>query len=216
MISGSVEAGRGSGRSATRDGNDATDLALIARREAFLGFLARRLGNRADAEDVLQEFCLRVLARKGQLRDARRLESWLYSILHSVLNDHFRKIGRHVRLGRAFGHELQLAEPEPDAAETMAHVCNCVQGLVPQLRASDAELIQRIDMAEEDRASVAAELGLSRGALAVRLHRARTALRERLLAHCGSCCSDGFDDCSCTPSGCENPVSGSHCDHTTA
>ena len=51
-----------------------TETALIEGRRAFLGFLAKRLGNRADAEDVLQEFCLRVLARKDQLRNVERMD----------------------------------------------------------------------------------------------------------------------------------------------
>ena len=46
---------------------------LVTSRNAFLGFLMKRLGNRADAEDVLQEFCMRVLARKDQLREVDRI-----------------------------------------------------------------------------------------------------------------------------------------------
>ena len=33
--------------------------ALLDGRGAFMGFLVKRLGNRADAEDVLQDFCIR-------------------------------------------------------------------------------------------------------------------------------------------------------------
>jgi RNA polymerase sigma-70 factor (ECF subfamily) len=51
------------------------DRALLAGRSAFLGFLIKRLGNRADAEDVLQEFCIRVLTRKDQLREAERMDA---------------------------------------------------------------------------------------------------------------------------------------------
>ncbi|WP_228873454.1 sigma factor [Roseibium aggregatum] len=46
---------------------------------------------------MLQEFCIRVLARQDQLRDAERLDAWLYAILRSALNDHFRKAGRRRR-----------------------------------------------------------------------------------------------------------------------
>ena len=38
-----------------RSGLQAT---LSTNRNAFLGFLVKRLGNRTDAEDVLQEFCV--------------------------------------------------------------------------------------------------------------------------------------------------------------
>ena len=187
------------------------DHALIVGRAAFLGFLVKRLGNQADAEDVLQEFCIRVLARKDQLREADRLDAWLYAVLRSALNDHYRKTGRRKRLGDAFAVEMNSAEETVDSVETMTRMCNCVKGLVPELRPADADLIRRIDIDEESRASVAADLGLKPGTLAVRLHRARAALGDALLGHCGFCCKHGFDDCSCPPAGCENHDDATDC-----
>ena len=187
------------------------DRALLVGRSAFLGFLVKRLGNRADAEDVLQEFCMRVLTRKDQLRDTERMNAWLYAVLRSTLNDYYRKTGRRKRLGDAFAIEMQSAEDTSEAVETLAQICACVKGLMPQLRPGDGELIRRIDIDEEDRASVAAELGLKPGTLAVRLHRARAALGDALLGHCGFCCKHGFEDCSCPPAGCEHPEQSTHC-----
>lgn len=185
------------------------ETALVDGRAAFLGFLTKRLGNSADAEDVLQEFCVRVLARRDQLREAERMDAWLYAILRSTLNDHYRRAGRRGRLAEAAAREPEeLAE---DAAEQMTHICTCMSGLLPALRPADAELIRRIDFGEEDRGVVAADLGLSRNALGVRLHRARSALRDALTSHCGPCCKTGADDCYCPPDGCENAEHGSHC-----
>ena len=79
----------------------ATENALVEGRKAFLGFLAKRVGNRADAEDVFQEVCIRVLTRKDQLRDVERMDAWLYAILRSTMNDHFRKATRRSRLAVA-------------------------------------------------------------------------------------------------------------------
>lgn len=202
-----------SARTGTRhdSAGERLDRALTNGRSAFLGFLVKRLGNRADAEDVMQEFCIRVLARQDQLRDAERLDAWLYAILRSALNDHFRKTGRRRRLEDAVAQEMQSAEDVVEAPEAMAAICGCVKGLVSELRPADAELIRRIDISEEDRASVAADLGVRPGTLAVRLHRARAALRDKLLGHCGCCCEGGFEDCSCPPAGCENPDHATHC-----
>ena len=185
---------------------------LSTNRNAFLGFLVKRLGNRPDAEDVLQEFCIRVLARKDQLRDARRMDAWLYAVLRSALNDHYRKLGRSRRLKDAVALEAQSAAIADDPVEDMEVICNCVKGLVNELRPPDADLIRRIDIDEDDRMIVAADLGLKAGALNVRLHRARAALSDVLLAHCGPCCRHGFDDCSCSPPGCEDPVEETDCE----
>ena len=65
--------------------DDPSIRALSANRQMFLGFLVNRLGNLSEAEDVLQEFCLRVIKRKDQLRDAEKLNGWLYSVLRSCL-----------------------------------------------------------------------------------------------------------------------------------
>jgi len=173
--------------------------ALISDRKAFLGFLIKRLGNTADAEDVLQDFCIRVLARKDQLRDAERMDAWLYSILRSSLNDFYRKNGRRERLGEAYAIEPKDTPGSGDASEIFTQICACVQELVPELRPADANLIRKIDIEEGSRKSVAASLGVAIGTLAVRLHRARLALRNRLLGHCGYCCEDDFEDCSCAP-----------------
>jgi RNA polymerase sigma factor (sigma-70 family) len=194
----------------------AVEQALLAGRPAFLGFLAKRLGNQTDAEDVLQEFCIRVFARKDQLREVDRMEAWLYSVLRSTLNDHYRKSGRRKRLGDAYAIEMQTAEDAGDAIETMAVICGCVKGLLSQLRPADRELIQRIDFNEEDRASVAADLEVKPGTLAVRLHRAHGAIADLLLGHCGFCCKHNFEDCACPPAGCEHPDDATDCADTEA
>ncbi|WP_027256024.1 RNA polymerase sigma factor [Leisingera aquimarina] len=185
---------------------------LVTNQSAFFGFLMKRLGNRADAEDVLQEFCTRVLARKDQLREANRMDAWLYAVLRSALNDHYRKSGRSRRLRDAVAQEAQSAMVADDPVEDMDVICKCVKGLVTELRPGDAELIRRIDIDDDDRAMVAADLGLKPGTLNVRLHRARAALGDALLAHCGPCCRHGFDDCSCPPPGCEHPVEETACE----
>ncbi len=192
-------------------GDRGLERALTAGRSAFMGFLVKRLGNRADAEDVLQEFCIRVLARKDQLREVERMDAWLYAVLRSALNDHYRKAGRSRRLNDAVAQEMNTAALEEDPAEAMGVVCNCVKGLVPGLRPSDADLIRRLDIDGADRATLAAELDLKPGTLNVRLHRARAALADALLSHCGYCCQHGFEDCSCPPVGCEHPVEETDC-----
>ncbi|WP_306259333.1 RNA polymerase sigma factor [Pararhizobium sp. IMCC21322] len=179
-----------------------TETALIDNRAEFLGFLTKRLGNRTDAEDVLQEFCLRVLARKDQLREVERMGAWLYSVLRSSLNDHYRKNARRTRLADAVSREPETwAE---DASDQLAKLCSCAGGLISELRPVDASLIRRIDFGDEDRASVAADLGLHRNALGVRHYRARIALRDAVVRHCGPCCKSDRDDCYCPPAGCQN------------
>ena len=192
--------------------NNNPEAVLSTNRGAFLGFLMKRLKDRSDAEDVLQDFCMRVLARKDQLREVDRMGAWLYAVLRSALNDHYRKLGRSNRLKDAVSREVEAAIVAEDPVEAMSMICECVKGLVTELRPNDADLIRRVDIEEVERSAVAKDLGIKPGTLNVRLHRARVALGDALLAHCGPCCRHGFEDCSCPPEGCEHPVEEIDCE----
>ncbi len=172
---------------------------LVSNRRAFLGFLARRLGSREDAEDVLQDFSLRALSRRGQLRDSDSIVAWLYTLLRSSLVDHYRKRGRLERVKKAYDQEIKTVEEAIDGAGLHDGFCACLHTLLPALRPDQAELVRRVDLNQEDRASLATELGVAPGTLAVRLHRARQALGQALVASCSSCPEHGFDDCCCHP-----------------
>ena len=178
-------------------------VALFDQRDVFIGFLMKRLGNKTVAEDVLQDFCLRVLYNKDKVRDVDRLDAWLFAVLRSTLNDHFRKTGRKERLETAVAIDPTTPKTAPDAFDELGHICTCINALIPELRPGDADLIRQIDLEGRSRPEVAAELGLATGTLAVRLHRARAALRDRLLSHCGCCCEHGFEECHCPPAGCD-------------
>ncbi|WP_233416954.1 hypothetical protein [Halovulum marinum] len=108
---------------------------------------------------VLQDFSIRVLTRKDQLRDVERMNAWLYAILRSTMNDHYRKATRHSRLAVAVAREPQ--ELVADAPVQMARPCTCPSRLLTELRPIDAKLIRRIDFGEEDRGMVAADMGLN-------------------------------------------------------
>jgi len=178
-------------------------LVLVNNHRAFLGFLARRLGSREDAEDVLQDFSLRALSRRDQLRDSDSVVAWLYTLLRSSLVDHYRKRGRLERVKKAYDQEIKTVEEAVDGSGLHDGFCACLHTLLPALRPDQAELVRRVDLGEEDRASLAAELGVAPGTLAVRLHRARQALGQALVASCASCPEHGFDDCCCHPNNSE-------------
>lgn len=174
----------------------AVEAALIENRRAFLGFLARRLGGQHEAEDVLQDFYFRALSRAHHLRKSESVVAWLYRVLRSTLADHHRSKQRRARHEGAYAHER---EGHTQALDTELHaiVCQCLYNLLPTLRPEYAELLWRIDLTGERRETVARALGLTVNNLAVRLHRARQALKRALLLSCEACPEHGFQDCAC-------------------
>lgn len=75
----------------------------------------------------------------------------------------------------------------------------CFEPLLDQINPGYADLLRRVDLGEERPVDVAAELGLTANNTMVRLRRARTALRERLIRTCRRCAAHGCLDCSCSP-----------------
>lgn len=176
----------------------AVEAALLEDQRRFLGFLVSRLRNADDAMDVMQDFAARALARAEDLRDVASLRGWLSRILASSLADHQRKSSR--RRQREMSAEVEsetldtVAEPD---AEIDAAICECIVDMIRHMPPGQAELVRRIDLQEEGRAAVAVSLGISLGTLAVRLHRARTRLRDLLMQMCLTCPDHGFLDCGC-------------------
>ena len=62
--------------------------------DRLLGFARRRTAEVADAEDAVQEACVRAWLAFGELRDDALARPWLYRILRSVLSDTHEKSGR--------------------------------------------------------------------------------------------------------------------------
>lgn len=167
--------------------------ALVENHRRFLAFLERRVGSRAEAEDILQAAFVRGIEKSGSIRDAESAVAWFYRLLRNALVDHYRRSGRE--------HRVFTADADEDGAsyqtDIRGEICACIRSLLPVLKAEYAEMIQRVDLDEEPLAAAAAALGITTNNATVRLHRARTALRKQLQRSCGTCATHGCLDCGC-------------------
>lgn len=170
---------------------------LVENRARFLAFLTRRLGSRETAEELLQEAYVRSLDKGGSLRDGESVQAWFYRILRNALADHYRRRGAERRALEAVHREADVAEASTDE-ELMRTVCGCVRSLVDTLKPAYAEAIRSIDLGGTAPRAFAEAEGISPNHAAVRLHRARRALRERIRETCGTCCeASACHDCEC-------------------
>jgi RNA polymerase sigma factor (sigma-70 family) len=173
------------------------ELALNAHYLDFQRYLMRHVGDKATAEDVLQSFCVRVMQSQTQLRDEASALGWLYTVLKSVLMDHFRKETVRKRGDARYSQEQLVLDGDHLAQESDDAICKCLRGLLPELRPEYAEILRRVDFLEETRKNVADDMGVSQQNLRVRLHRARGAIGVALKQHCGACCETEYRDCFC-------------------
>lgn len=174
----------------------AVRLALTESHQHCLSYLQRRLGSVEEARDVMQSFMLRAIDRADALRDVATVRGWLSRLLATSIADHQRKAARRRQRETVMSPDFFDTNPAADA-ELEAAVCACLHHLIVTLKPDHADIIRRIDLNEEPRAAVAADLGITMSTLAVRLHRARAILKQRLIEMCLTCPEHGFMDCGC-------------------
>lgn len=169
---------------------------LVENHRQFLAFLEPRVGSREAAEDLLQEAFVRGLTRGGEIRSDESAVAWFYRLLRNALIDRWR---RQDAEGRALERAASMAEIAVPAADhaLWSAVCGCVTSLIATLKPEYAEIIRRVDIEDEMVSEAARALGVTANLAGVRLHRARQALRRRLVESCGTCTTHGCLDCHC-------------------
>lgn len=176
---------------------------LVRNHREFLAFLQRRLGDRALAEDILQEAFVRGIDRLGELEQNESATAWFYRILRNSVIDHHRRRASADRKLEAFAKELdQHVEPQEDVKGA---VCQCVGELAGTLKPEYAEALRRVEIDGLAVKDYASEAGISSNNAAVRVFRAREALRKQVSKSCGTCADHGCLDCTC-----ERPSGGCH------
>jgi RNA polymerase sigma-70 factor (ECF subfamily) len=166
---------------------------FVANHRAFLDFLQKRVGSRAVAEDLLQEAFVR--GAKVDADDERSLIAWFYTTLRNAAIDHHRRQKTATKALDAFSAELTThAEPGPELRDA---ICQCVGRLAATLKPELSAAITRVELDGLAVKDFAAEAGITPGNAAVRVFRAREALRKQVARSCGSCATHGCVDCTC-------------------
>ncbi len=174
--------------------SETVNAALKEAHAEFLRFLTRRTASREEAEDVLQDFYLKVVRNARTIRNRRSLRGWFAQVLRHTLADYYRKAAVKQRAHERMEilEELALTNDEAERA-----VCACLYRLLPALPPQYAQVIWRVDLLGQRRSQVAKSLRISANNMAVRIHRARRALRTALERFCITCPTHGFLNCGC-------------------
>jgi RNA polymerase sigma factor (sigma-70 family) len=177
---------------------DAILVALLENRRGFLRFLERRVSSREEAEEVLQEAFTRAVAKRSTLRDEESAVAWFYRMLRNAVVDLYRHKDASRRALEAFGRDLKDAQPGSDLH---GEVCACVSRVASTLKPEYAEVLREVEVEGLPVKTHAQHQGITAGNAAVRLHRARRALKLQVIAACGACADHGCVDCQCRPGG---------------
>ena len=122
---------------AYRDGNAAAFETLYTRhRTRLYRFVLRSVKSRAVGEELFQEIWMRVIEARGRYTPQARFTTWLYTIAHNHLVDHWRKRG--LTLVVLEGDETPGTSPDPldhaAARQSLARFAAALEALPPLQR----------------------------------------------------------------------------------
>lgn len=162
---------------------DAQDFATLwdAYRDRLLGFIARKVGSREDAEDILQETFARVHTGLCCLQEWRPMERWIYRVARNLIVDHYRAW----RPSMEYKDDIASPGGDGDAEdESIAALAFSLKDMVNELPAHYREALALTEYEGLSQAEMAARLGISLPAAKARVLRARERLRAMLLECC--------------------------------
>jgi len=161
------------------DQGDQEAISVLVRRHSpgLYGFIQRYHPDRDDADDLLQEAWIRVLANLDRFDPNKRFSTWLFQITLNLCRDRARRDQVRFRFRRDM-HEMQEGETRVTVEEKVdaRKVVQAIVALPPQQK--EALLLRYYHGLSEGETSEI--MGCPKGTVKSRLHQAVEALRSKL------------------------------------
>ena len=147
-------------------------------RDAYTRFAVRMVGNRDEAEDVLQSAFIRAYRAIDRCRDASRFGAWLYQIVANECRTFVTRRARRER--RLVRDEIRLNEAAVGSGAEARDTIEDVQYALDQLDVEQREAFVMKYVEELSYDEMAEITGAGVSALKMRVKRACSRLRELL------------------------------------
>jgi len=136
------------------------------------------------SEDLVHDILLRVLQNQEKLSNADNPLAWIYTIAKNRITDHYRKQSRINSKIKSDSLDLEGNECEsmPDCVDV--DFSRWLRPIAERLEPKYKEALLLVDFNQKGQAAAAEEMGISLSAMKSRVQRARTNLKEELLACC--------------------------------
>jgi len=151
--------------------------AWTAHEAELRGWLRHRLGDRSEADDILQDLFLKALRQGERFCSLQNTRAWLFEVARNTLADHLRVARNTVE----FPDDLAAPTEETDTVDTLTA---CLPRVLSELSAEDREAITLCDLQGMAQADYARRANLSLSAAKSRVQRARQRLRDRMTTVC--------------------------------
>ena len=160
---------------------------LVSRYQNYVFTLALRFTkNREDAEEVSQDIFIKAYRSLADFRGASKFSTWLYTIVNTTCITFLRKKRTEVHsldnekvFEVADSLDSGMRANQVEQKSRVAMVNNAIGMLNPD----DAEVLTLFYKGEQTLEEIAMILGIEANTAKVRLHRARTRLKEKMEKH---------------------------------
>lgn len=148
-----------------------------AQRAVLMRFVGKRVSDRDDVNDIVQDVLVRAHEALHQLDDGARLPAWLGRIAAHRVVDHYRARRTFTELPE----DLAAPEPEDDPVVSLAP---CLPAMVECLSDTYRDAVRLSELEGVPQRDVARHLGVSVSGAKSRVQRGRERLRELVEACC--------------------------------
>ena len=154
------------------------DEAALGQMENIRRIGLRRLRNKNEIDDFVQETLLRAFSKRSQLRDEAKFEAWIAAIARNLAREWNRAYHRRKR-AEASGKTTEAVDSRnPLDALEKAEERELLKRAMARLNDSDRELLRARYLDDASYAELQERYGLSYSAVGQRLHRAKRRLRK--------------------------------------
>jgi len=161
--------------------------------DGLRAFVAKRVANEAEVDDILQEVFLRMHRKLGSLKDPRRIVSWLFQITRHAIIDHYRAPARRREMPAGLPADLDTNHPvlvppsmdeSADASQFRTELAGCLRPMIDRLPADYRQAVTLVELEGLTQQTAAKQLGLSVSGMKSRVQRGRRQLKDMLEACC--------------------------------
>lgn len=146
-------------------------------------FILKRVSDKDDAEDILQEVFMKIHSNIGTLRDKSKIQSWIYTITRNTIIDYYRSQKPMLELPETLLETLPVKE-DPIKSDVIKEVSQCIKTLVNYLPDKYRKALILTEYQGLIQKKMGEKLGLSPSGAKSRVQRARAKLKEMLLQGC--------------------------------
>ena len=169
-----------------------TELLWYEFRDRLHAFIARRVDNPSDVDDLLQEVFLRIHQHLSTVRDTGRLAPWMFQLTRNAITDYYRAASRRHEIPEnvPLNSELETQERELDLAldsnepsSRQDELAPCLTPLIEQLPEHYRDAVLLVELKGLPQRELSEHLAVSLSGAKSRVQRGREKLKD-LLLHC--------------------------------